>query len=893
MGKPRDSLENQKQRTSGRSYDPKQVEAKWYQFWLERGYFTPKIDPQKRPFVIIMPPPNVTGELHLGHALTATIEDILTRWHRMKGDPTLWLPGVDHASIATQFVVQQRLVKQGLDRQALGREKFLEYVWQWVNKCRGSITEQHKRLGVSCDWSREVFTMDDGPAKAVRTTFVNLYNKGLIYQGERITNWCPNCSTVLSDLEVDHKETQGNLYYIKYRLAGSDNEFVTVATTRPETLLGDTAVAVNPEDHRYKSWIGKKVIVPAVNREITIISDEAVDASFGTGALKVTPGHDPVDFDIAQRRGLPSINIMNSNATLNENAGPYKGYERFDCRKTLITDLKKNGLLVKIEPYMHSVGHCYRCSTMVEPLITKQWFVKIGPLAKPAINAVRNGNIRIIPQHFTKVYLNWMENIRDWCISRQLWWGHRIPVWYCQKCGKITVAVADPITCSSCHSPNIEQDTDVLDTWFSSGLWPHSTLGWPEETADFKYFYPTSVMETGYDILFFWVARMIMMGIENTGKIPFDTVYLHGLIRDENGEKMSKSKGNVIDPLITIDKYGTDALRFSLVVGNTPGNDMRLTSHKLEGSRNFANKLWNASRFVISNSTDIIHIELPPVLLIEDRWILSRLNHTIAEVNEHLTNFQLGDALQKIYEFLWDEYCDWYIEITKIRLRDSNQPSPVPVLLHVLETALRLLHPFMPFITEEIWQNLKIYYAESVPDSITISPYPVHNINFFDINAEKEMGQVIEIIRSIRNSRAENKVDPSKFIQATICSVENSASLEKHRSTISTLARIKSLTITESNDRKLFSEINTKSIVLKGIEIFLPIEAMVDLDKEKNRLIQEIEEHEREIIRIEKLLCDNAFITKAPIHIVEKERQKLNDRKEILSTLKESLSHLG
>ena len=680
-------MTSEKLRQIPKAYEPGRVERRWYDFWMERGYFTPRIDPGKRPFVIIMPPPNVTGELHIGHALTATLEDILTRWHRMRGEPTLWLPGVDHASIATQYVVQQMLSEEGLDRRILGRERFIERVWQWVRECRGRITEQHKRLGASCDWTRERFTMDPGPARAVRTTFVNLYRKGLIYRGKRITNWCPSCATVLSDLEVDHREVEGRLYHIRYRLADSPEEALVVATTRPETLLGDTAVAVNPDDPRYQGYVGRKVILPVLGREIPVIADAAVETSFGTGALKVTPAHDPVDFEIAERHGLPTINVMNLDATLNENAGPYNGWERFRCRQALVEELKRRGLLVKVEPYTHTVGHCYRCGTMVEPLITEQWFVKMAPLAGPAIEVVRRGEIEIIPEHFTKIYLNWMENIRDWCISRQLWWGHRIPVWYCADCGELTVAVDDPSACSRCGSPRIEQDPDVLDTWFSSALWPHSTLGWPEDTEDLRYFYPTSVMETGYDILFFWVARMIMMGLENTGKVPFYKVYLHGLVRDERGEKMSKSKGNVMDPLVLMEQYGTDALRLALTVGNTPGNDMRLSHQKLEGARNFANKLWNTSRFILG----YLEGPVPPAEgpeHVEDRWIRSRLSRLTDEVCQLLDDFMLGEALSRIHEFLWGEFCDWYIELAKVRLRSGEGPSPLPVLVDALELSL-------------------------------------------------------------------------------------------------------------------------------------------------------------------------------------------------------------
>jgi valyl-tRNA synthetase len=570
-----------------KAYEPGKVETKWYQFWLDKGYFKPVVDPDKKPFVIIMPPPNVTGELHLGHALTATLEDIMIRWHRMKGDPTLWLPGIDHAGIAAQVVVEQLLAEEGLDRHQLGRNKFLDRMSQWAEKCRHKIAGQHRRLGASCDWDRERFTLDEGPTRAVRTVFVSLYNKGLIYQGERIINWCPRCATALSDLEVAHKDIQGHLYYIRYILAEGNNDFINVATTRPETILGDTAVAVNPTDERFKAMIGKKAILPTIKRLIPIVADEAVDIAFGTGAVKITPAHDPMDFEVAKRQGLPFVNILNSNASMNENAGPYAGLDRFSCRQALLADLKEDGLLEKIEPYQHSVGHCDRCQTVIEPIASKQWFIKTKPLAQPAIQAVLDKQITIIPERFTKVYLNWMENIRDWCISRQLWWGHRIPVWYCHDCGQQTVTIEDAQSCWHCGSANIEQDPDVLDTWFSSALWTHSTLGWPDDTKDLRYFYPTTVMETGYDILFFWVARMIMMGLEDTGHIPFRTVYLHGLVRDEKGEKMSKIKGNVLNPIDTLEQYGTDALRFALSTGTSPGNDIKLTQSRLEAGRNY------------------------------------------------------------------------------------------------------------------------------------------------------------------------------------------------------------------------------------------------------------------------------------------------------------------
>jgi valyl-tRNA synthetase len=884
----------QEKKEISKSYDPKQIESKWYQFWMEHGYFTPKIDHKKKPFVIIMPPPNVTGELHLGTALTAIIEDTMTRWHRMKGDPTLWLPGSDHAGISGQLVVEQLLAKEGLTRHDIGREKFLEQMWLWMKKYKGIIAEQHKKLGSSCDWTRERFTMDPGPARAVRTTFVSLYNKGLIYRGERIINWCPRCSTALSDLEVDHREMQSHLYYVRYRLEAGKDQYITVATTRPETILGDTAVAVNPKDKRYKKLLGKKAILPVIGRVIPIIADEAVDPAFGTGAVKITPAHDPVDFEVAQRQNLPAINILNLDATMNENAGPYAGQDRFACRKALLADLEKEGLLVKIDPYVHAVGHCHRCRTIVEPLISKQWFVKSAPLAKPAIDAVVDGRIKIIPERFTKVYLNWMENIRDWCISRQLWWGHRIPVWYCNDCGALTVAIDDPKACAKCGSKNITQDPDVLDTWFSSGLWPHSTLGWPDKTEDLKYFYPTSVMETAYDILFFWVARMIMMGLENMGEVPFHTVYLHGLIRDEKGEKMSKSRGNVVDPVGIIEKYGTDALRFALSTGNSPGNDMKLNPQKLEGSRNFANKLWNAARFVVGNMDNVEMKIQPGVPTTEDRWILSRLNHLVAEVTELNEDFQFGEALRRIYDFLWTEYCDWYIEIAKIRLRHNQGPdSPLPLLVQVLETSLRLLHPFMPFITEELWQGLRERQPEGKPDSIMIAPYPVADAKAFDAEAEREMESVFEIVRSIRNARVESGVDPAKFIRAFIIAGESKLGLEAHAEAIHTLARVHPLDIVSNAEKIKLKRDQAKILVLKGVEVILPLEGMVDTDAEKSRLLKEFEANQAEIARIEKLLLDESFTVKAPPAVVNKERQKLSDRRDKLGKLSERLAQLG
>ena len=861
-----------------KAYEPGKVEQKWYKFWMEKGYFKPRIDPAKKPFVIIMPPPNVTGELHLGHALTATLEDIMTRWHRMKGEPTLWLPGIDHAGIATQVVLEQLLAKEGIDRHQLGRDKFQERIKQWAEKCRQTIAVQHQRLGVSCDWSRERFTLDEGPSRAVRTAFVRLYNKGLIYRGERIINWCPRCATALSELEVDHKDITGHLYYVRYHLADGNKDFITVATTRPETILGDTAVAVNPKDKRFKAMVGKKAILPAVNREIPIIADEAVDPDFGTGAVKITPGHDPVDFEVAQRQELPLVNILNPDATMNENAGPYVNLDRFACRQAILSDLEKEGLLVKVEPHVHSVGHCGRCQTVVEPIASKQWFIKTQPLAQPAIKAVVDGRINIIPQRFTKVYLNWMENIRDWCISRQLWWGHRIPVWYCQDCGELTITIEDAQACSHCGSTDIEQDPDVLDTWFSSSLWTHSTLGWPDDTEDFRYFYPTTVMETGYDILFFWIARMIMMGLEDIGDIPFRTVYLHGLVRDDKGEKMSKVKGNVLNPIDTLEKYGTDALRFALSTGTSPGNDIKLTPSRLEGGRNFANKLWNATRFVVrtieSESTDM---EIKQSLPVEDRWILSRLSHTISSVASLMDDFQFGEAQRQIHDFLWGEFCDWYIELAKIRLRSANEsPSPLPVLVHVLETSLRLLHPYMPFITEELWQNLRrcLPPSRQTSESIIVAAYPEADATAIDPPSEQVMTSVIEIVRSIRNTRAQYKVDSTRWIEAQIYADKLTSALIPYSEAIQTLARAKPVTFLNNRQESPPGE-NALVLVLKETEVVIPMASMFNLEAERKRLQKEIEQSQAEIARLSTRLNNKAFLSKAPAPVIDGERQKL------------------
>jgi len=891
-----------------KAYEPGKIEKKWYDFWLKQGYFSPKIDPNKKPFVIIMPPPNVTGELHLGHALTATLEDIMVRWHRMKGEPTLWLPGTDHAGIATQVVVEQQLAKQGRTKEEIGREEFIKLTWEWADKSREDIRHQHQLLGASCDWTREKFTLDKGPSKAVRTAFVRLYNKGLIYRGERMINWCPRCQTALSDLEVVHKDVMGHLYYIRYPLTQSEG-FVTVATTRPETFLGDTAVAVNPEDERYKNLVGKSVILPIIDKEILIIADDAVDTSFGTGALKITPAHDTTDFEVAQRHNLPLVDIMNPDATMNENAGPYQGLERFVCRDRVLADLEDKKLLEKIESYSHSVGHCCRCQTMVEPKVSLQWFVQTEPLAKAAIEVVKDGRIKIIPERFTKIYFDWMENIRDWCISRQLWWGHRIPVWYCQGCGKLTVSVDEPSACTHCSSKQIIQDPDVMDTWFSSALWTHSTLGWPEDTDDLRYFYPGSVMGTGYDILFFWVARMIMMGLEDTGEIPFHTVYLNGLIRDESGEKMSKLRGNVINPAEAISKYGVDALRFALTTGTSPGNDINLGTDKLESSRNFVNKLWNATRFILQSLNDErLEAQAIPILpgqsqRIEDQWIDSQLNRLIKNVTELMQDSQFGEAEQQIYDFVWSKFCDWYIEIAKIRLRGQLTPSPLPFLVNTLEKSLRLLHPFMPFITEELWQSLKVRLLRpdtigarndtvKMPASIMRAPYPLADDKSFAPEAERVMDSVIEIIHSIRNARAQYKVKPGKWIEAQVYTGELLSGLVNEAHMIETLAKVRPLAILGRQERE-----STKGkvlvLVLKEAEVVLPLAGMVDQLAEEQRLLKEGEEIKGRIAQLKARLRDKAFLSKAPAQVIEKEKQKLAMLEDKLKRLHQELAQLN
>ena len=882
-----------------RAYEPQSVEKRIYDFWSEGGYFTPEIDRDKTPFTVIMPPPNVTGELHMGHALTIALEDLMVRWHRMKGEPSLYLPGSDHAGIATQVVVERMLAGEGVSRHDLGRDGFNESVWQWVDRYGSRIYEQTKRIGASCDWTRTAFTLDEGPSHAVRTTFVNLYKKGLIYRGERITSWCPRCHTALSDLEVKYGEENGNLYHIRYALEDGSGALV-VATTRPETLLGDTAVAVNPDDERYTGYIGKSAVLPVLGRKLPVIGDEAVELGFGTGALKVTPGHDPTDFEIGQRNGLPSVSVMNLDGTLNANAGPYEGQGMAEARKNIVAQLEDEGLLERVEPYQHSVGHCDRCDNVVEPIITNQWYVRMEPLAKPARDAVANGDTRIIPERFAKVYFNWMDNIRDWCISRQLWWGHRIPVWYCDDCPEVIVELEDPTACGACGSSALTQDEDVLDTWFSSGLWTHSTLGWPGDTDDMDYFYPTSVMETGYDIIFFWVARMMMMGIENAGAAPFHTVYLHGLVLDPEGVKMSKTRGNVLDPLQLIDMYGADALRFALTIGNSPGNDQRLNEQKLESSRNFANKLWNAARFVMGNlegagaGLEGWHSPALPTHR-QDRWIMSRLNRVAAQVERFMQNYQFGEAQRTIHDFFWNEYADWYIEMAKIRLRseDERDDSPLPYLAYALERVLRMLHPFMPFVTEEIWQTLKerVPADPDAPDALIIAKYPAADSAFYDDDAEDDIALVMETVRSIRNLRAEFRIQQHQRIEAVLDLPQDGAVAAAEADAIKMLARVEPLKFgAQSNG--VASNDSVSLVLSKGV-VTIPLGGLVDLDKERERLRDEIEDIDRNRERLAARLSDERFLTRAPEEVVERERERLASIEERKGRAEDVLARLG
>ena len=865
-----------------KNFDPQSVEKRIYANWREKGYFKPSDDREKETFTIVIPPPNVTGQLHMGHALDETLQDILIRYKRMKGYAALWVPGTDHAGIATQIKVEEALrVNEGLTRYDLGRDKFLDRVWAWKNKYGSRIIQQLETLGSSCDWDRLRFTMDDGLSRAVREVFNNLYEKGLIYRGYRIINWCPKCTTALSDAEVEYAEEAGHFWHIRYPVKDSD-EYVTVATTRPETMLGDTAVAVNPADERYTHLVGKTLILPLVGREIPVIADDYVDLEFGTGCVKITPAHDPNDFMVGQRHDLPVIRVMDDNAKINSEGGRYEGMDRYEARAAVLRDLEAGGYLVKTEDHVHNVGKCYRCGTTVEPLTSDQWFVKMGPMIQPAIDAVKDGSIKFVPERFTKTYINWMENLHDWCISRQLWWGHRIPAFYCDTCGEMTVSRQDLTVCPKCGAP-VRQDEDVLDTWFSSALWPFSTLGWPDGTDDLKRFFPTDVLVTGYDIISFWVSRMIFSSLEQTGKAPFSTVFIHGLVRDSQGRKMSKSLGNGIDPIEIIDKYGADALRFALATGNSPGNDMRFSDEKIEAARNFTNKIWNAARFVLMNLS-IEDCALPDVdkLHVEDKWILSVYNRTVSEVSANIDKFEVGVALSKLYDFVWDIFCDWYIELIKPRLLSDNKEdseNAQRVILYVLTGTLQMLHPYMPFVTEELYQALP-HDAES----IMISSYPEYDEKLVFTDDEAHMAAVIEAIRAIRNRRAEMNVAPSKKATVHIVTEDKDAFNDQTSVFFKKLASASDVALCDK-----YEEEGAVSIITPAAKIYIPLGELVDMEAEKNRLEKEAEKMRGEIERIEKKLGNEGFVSKAPAAVIEGERKKLAAYKEKLSGIEETL----
>ena len=868
-----------------KTYEPKSVEGRLYDFWQKNGYFHAEPDKSKKPYTIVMPPPNITGQLHMGHALDNTLQDILTRFRRMQGYCTLWLPGTDHASIATEAKIVAAMAEEGVTKDDLGREGFLERAWEWKKVYGGRITEQLRKMGSSCDWSRERFTMDEGCSKAVKEVFVNLYNKGLIYRGERIINWCPHCKTSISDAEVEYTEQDGFFWHLRYPLTDGSG-FVELATTRPETLLGDTAVAVHPDDGRYKALVGKTLTLPLVGREIPIVADSYVDPEFGTGVVKITPAHDPNDFEVGLRHNLEVITVLDGGAVINENGGKYQGLDRYEARKRIVEDLEKGGFLVRVEPHAHNVGECYRCHTTVEPRVSRQWFVKMEPLAKPAIEAVKTGETKFIPERFEKTYFHWMENIRDWCISRQLWWGHRIPVWYCDDCGETVVTKEDSVdTCPKCGGHHLTQDPDTLDTWFSSALWPFSTLGWPEKTDELEYFYPTSTLVTGYDIIFFWVARMIFSGVEHMGKAPFDTVFIHGIVRDAQGRKMSKSLGNGIDPLLEIDKYGADALRFTLATGNSPGNDMRYTPEKVEASRNFANKLWNAARFVLMNLDDNEPAPyIPEGLALEDKWILSIYNRVVREVTDNLEKFELGIAVQKLYDFIWDIFCDWYIELAKARLTGEDEQAKKTargVLCYVLSGTLKLLHPFMPFITEEIWQTLP-----HEGETIMLADFPEYceALNF--AAEEAEFSRVMEAVRAIRSRRAEMNVPASKKAEVYIATA--------HTDTFKTCAVFFSR-LASASEVKVAGEwdiAGAVSIVTSDARIYIPMDQLIDFEAEKKRLEKEKAETEKLLAGVMAKLNNEAFVSRAPKNIVDNQREAAERLNKKLSLIDESMKAL-
>ena len=872
-------------------FEPQTFEEEIYKNWNEKGYFKPSDDKTKKPYTIVIPPPNITGKLHMGHALDETLQDILIRYKRMQGFNTLWVPGTDHASIATEAKIVEKLKAEGITKEDLGREGFLKRAWEWKEEYGGTILNQLKKLGCSCDWSRERFTMDEGLSNAVTEVFIDLYNKGLIYKGKRMINWCPYCNTSISDAEVEYEEEPTHLWYVKYPVKGEEGKFVIVATTRPETMLGDTGIAVHPDDERYKDLVGKTVILPIMNKEIPIIADDFVEKEFGTGAVKLTPAHDPNDYQAALKHNLEIIPVFDEEFKMNNLVPEYKGMDMYEAREKIVERLQKEGYLVKIEDYNHNVGKCYRCHHTIEPHISEQWFVKMEPLAKPAIEAVRTGKVEFVPERFDKIYYNWMENIQDWCISRQLWWGHRIPAYYCQECGEVIVSKEEPHKCTKCGSTNLKQDEDTLDTWFSSALWPFSTLGWPEQTEDYKYFYPTSTLVTGYDIIFFWVARMIFSALEHTGQVPFDKVFIHGIVRDSLGRKMSKSLGNGIDPLEIIAKYGTDALRFSLVLGISPGNDIRYMPEKLESASNFANKLWNASKFVLSNMPEdgskLAEDKLPENLCYEDKWILSKLNKLVKEVTNNLENFELGIATQKVYDFIWNEFCDWYIEMVKSRLYDENcttKFSAQYTLNKVLKDSLKLLHPVMPFVTEKIYMQL--YHND---ESIMISKWPEYTESLSFKKEEEQIEKLKTIIVGIRNLRTNLNVHPSKKSKLIFVTKTANDMLKESSAMIQKLGFANEIDIQENKEN---IPQNAMSVLADGIEVYIPFEELVDLEAEKQRLQGEREKLLSEVARGEKMLSNPGFVNKAPEAKINEEKAKLAKYKEMLEKVEERLKSI-
>ncbi len=866
-----------------KAYDPSEFEDRIYKFWEDNGYFHAEVDKNKKPYCIMMPPPNITGKLHMGHALDETLQDILIRFKRMQGYSALWLPGTDHASIATEAKIVEALKQEGIEKEDIGREEFLKRAWDWKTEYGNTIVEQLKKLGSSCDWKRQRFTLDEGCSDAVKDVFVRLYDKGLIYRGERIINWCPNCLTSISDAEVVFDEHEGSFWHLRYPVSDGSG-YVELATTRPETLLGDTAVAVHPDDERYKDLVGKTVILPLVGREIPVVADSYVEPEFGTGVVKITPAHDPNDFEVGLRHNLPVVNVMEDNGTMNDQCGKYTGMDRYEARKEIVKDLQEGGFLIKIEPIKHNVGSCYRCKTIVEPRVSKQWFVKMKPLAEPAIECVKSGKTKFVPERFDKIYYNWMENIRDWCISRQLWWGHRIPVWYCDDCGETVVAKQTPDCCPKCGCKKLTQDPDTLDTWFSSALWPFSTLGWPEKTPELEYFYPTDVLVTGYDIIFFWVARMIFSAVEQTGMQPFDTVLIHGIVRDANGVKMSKSLGNGIDPLDVIKNMGADALRFFLVMGNSPGNDMRFVPEKVEACRNFANKLWNAARFIHMNIDDYdVKNELPDELTLDDKWIVSTLNTLAKEVSENIEKYELGVAVQKLYDFIWDCLCDWYIELAKTRLQnnDGSAEGARQVLVYVLTETLKLLHPFMPFITEEIWQSMP-----HDGETIMLQKYPEYDEALSFPEAEKQMNMIMDAIKAIRNRRSEMNVPPSRKAKVYIAAKDKDV-FESGKIFFTRLASAAEVNIAESFDIE-----GAVTVITADAKIYIPMDELVDKKAELERLEKELKSAEKDLEFNEKKLSNKGFMAKAPEKVVNEVRANADKFREKIDMIKAAMAAL-